>query len=124
MRLEDRAARRSLLVARATLERAQLLQQLDTLSPPDKPLGLASGLGRLAQGPLQGSAWLRVALSVVQMMRRHPVLVTALATAGTRILRGRFTRWVLLGGVLTAVAAWALRRQSRGAEYADDTPVY
>jgi hypothetical protein len=124
MRLEDRAARRSLLVARATLERAQLLQQLDTLSPPDKPLGLAAGLGRLAQGPLQGSAWLRVALSVVQMMRRHPVLVPALATAGTRILRGRFTRWVLLGGVLTAVAAWALRRQSRSAAYADDTPVY
>ena len=125
MRPEDRAAQRSLLVARATLERAQLLQQLDVLSPPDKPLGVASGLGRLAQGSLRGGSWMDLAHSALEMVRRHPVLVPTLAT-GLKLARGRAGRLALLAVVVGAVA-WSLQRRSHGEHesgYEDDPPVY
>ena len=124
MRAEDRAMQRNLLAARAMLERAQLLQQLDTLSPPDKPLGVASGIGRLAQGSLRGG-WVSVALAALQVVRRHPVLLPTLATAA-RIARSRVGRVVLLVGVVGAVA-WAVQRQARGEAAdaaAEDTPIY
>ena len=128
---EDRALQRDLLLARAALERAQLLLQLDTLSPPGKPLGVASGLSRLAQGSLRSDTWVTLGLSALQLVRRHPVLVPTLVTA-SRLVRGRVGRLVLLAGVVGAVA-WAMQRRSRGTEVAadhevaadpEDTPIY
>jgi hypothetical protein len=124
VRAEDRALQRNLLAARAMLERAQLLQQLDTLSPAGKAQGVRAGLARLAQRSPHGRTWLGVALSAVRLLRSHPILVP-MVTVASRLVHGRGWRWLVVAGVVGAVA-WSLQRPSRGAgdtagETTDDT---
>ena len=114
---EDRAAQRNLLVARAMLERAQLLQTARHAESSWKVARCrAPDCVGSRSGSLRGRSWLGVALSAVHLLRSHPVLVP-LVTVASRLVRGRGWRWLLVAGVVGAVA-WSLQRPSRGA---DDT---
>lgn len=109
---ELRALRIELLIARAELERQQLLQGLDGIE------GRTRGVRRLARAlmPRKPERAMRLASTAIAIARRQAWIAPIVAGLARRALRVRAVRWVLLFGAVAATAWWFVR--SRGNNHA------
>lgn len=104
-----RSMRRELLIARATLEREELLQHMDELRGRSRPAQLvahaaSSGMQRLRDARLAG-----IGGSTVRILMRHPWLLASLLSM---LRRGRVLRLGMLAAAAGGAAWWWSRQRA------------
>jgi len=97
-----RAMRRDLLVARAALEREELLQHMDTLRGRTRPARIVADAAASGVQRLRNARYAGLGAAALRVLARNPWLLASLLAT---LKRGRVLRLGFLG-IAVAGAAW------------------
>jgi len=113
-----RAMRRDLLVARAALEREELLEHMDTLRGRSRPARIVANAAASGMYRLRNARYAGVGRAALRVLVRNPWLIASLLAA---LRRGPLLRLGVLG-VAAAGAAWWWSRHLRAAPAQPELP--
>lgn len=108
-----RAMRRDLLVARATLEREELLEHMDTLRGRSRPARIVANAAASGMYRLRNARYAGLGGAALRVLMRNPWLIASLLAA---LRRGRLLRLGLLGVAAAGAAWWWSRHLSAAPE--------
>lgn len=111
-----RAMRRELLIARATLEREELLQHMDDLRGRSRPARIVAHAASSGMQRLRSARYAGVGSAALRIVMRNPWLIASLLS----VLRsGRVLRLGLLAVAVGGAAFWWSRQRAMHASQAE-----